>query len=1003
MKKKYIIPITIGCLLLTLFWKYCGTMKREKTRIIVPEKLSVEEEQVLYENEQSYVDAQLLLTAKRGISYQAVEEMIKNEDGQIIGYISFSNDYQISFPCGKSYEQLNELINKWGKENLCESISLNIVHRISSESYSQDPWKDTNFQKEQSAIWNEYKPDGNNWWAEAIRMPSVWKKYDWNETSKESVKIGVIDSVFDEKHKELCNVFKKTWNNIDFEQEETTLSEKNFNHGTHVAGIIGAEMGNNYGISGIAACAKPELYGYACFGTKNYQYSTMMEFKYAIALMLEQGVKVINISLGFEELIFAAQQGNESALASLETYKNSMTKFLKSALEVGYDFLIIKSAGNTSGKYWNECKVTKDYPFGYKENSWGVGKKEKCSAKFDFLGAITDKQVREHMIIVGAAEQSGFSDIVGGTGYQIADYSNIDCDVYAPGSDILSTTPSDNFAFMKGTSMAAPIISGVAGLVWTVNSELSAVQVKNMIIASANYRILGINPIMDLEVGRKDDVSIVNAAFAVNLAKAEHGEAIEDNRNCGILMGRVSYGQDGEKCYLKNVEVYINEAETGEFVEKIASDEMGDIQVFLPVGKYMVCANDEKYGTAEIGIEVKEAEAVYLDIQLKSDLDTDNCNQSYMKILEECKNSINYDAFSENMQKACNGLIDDLNNDGIKELILNFCVDGGECCEIWTIKNNLPVCVFCSGLYFEDDGWGGYLDLMEFRGKTYLGQFFRLVQNEMLTSDNWVLFELTENGYKAKHELACIYEYDTKESASIPLDYWLDDCRITEEEFYDICPIKIADIIDLGGSTFDEDLLNLISVYYYDIKFKNREVNFETLESLLQEDDISLAENADLYSNFIRTGGYEKYIDYYYGEPYEYVMIDIGGTASKELIISSQSDVAGFFNTLIFSYEDVSKEIIFADRISHFSKLRFSEKYKAIEFLEYEPTVDSEESGFYILEGGKLKSLFYVGWHKHDSEIINYIRTADSSEDITMQQRNDYIEGLENIIFTKIL
>ena len=55
-------------------------------------------------------------------------------------------------------------------------------------------------------------------------------------------------------------------------------------------------------------------------------------------------------------------------------------------------------------------------------------------------------------------------------------------DVAAPGSYILSTTPGNTFEFLTGTSMAAPIVTGIAAFVYSYRPDLSLLQVKEAIL-----------------------------------------------------------------------------------------------------------------------------------------------------------------------------------------------------------------------------------------------------------------------------------------------------------------------------------------------------------------------------------------------------------------------------------------------------------------------------------------------------------------------------------------
>src|SRR5690606_7790946 len=53
-----------------------------------------------------------------------------------------------------------------------------------------------------------------------------------------------------------------------------------------------------------------------------------------------------------------------------------------------------------------------------------------------------------------------------------------------PGTQIWSTTPNNEYEFLQGTSMAAPAVAGVAAMVRSIFPQLTASQVKNIIMDS---------------------------------------------------------------------------------------------------------------------------------------------------------------------------------------------------------------------------------------------------------------------------------------------------------------------------------------------------------------------------------------------------------------------------------------------------------------------------------------------------------------------------------------
>jgi len=103
----------------------------------------------------------------------------------------------------------------------------------------------------------------------------------------------------------------------------------------------------------------------------------------------------------------------------------------------------------------------------------------------DLLGYPNDvgengKEISDNFISVGATASRYGSNLV-------ASYSNFgksNVDVFAPGSDILSTTPGSQYEEQDGTSMASPAVAGIAAMVRSYYPKLSASQVKEIILKS---------------------------------------------------------------------------------------------------------------------------------------------------------------------------------------------------------------------------------------------------------------------------------------------------------------------------------------------------------------------------------------------------------------------------------------------------------------------------------------------------------------------------------------
>ena len=73
-------------------------------------------------------------------------------------------------------------------------------------------------------------------------------------------------------------------------------------------------------------------------------------------------------------------------------------------------------------------------------------------------------------------------------GKEVSGFSNYgaeEVDVFAPGDQIYSTMPNDNYAYLQGTSMASPVVAGAAAVLRSYFPKLKASQVKEIIMESS--------------------------------------------------------------------------------------------------------------------------------------------------------------------------------------------------------------------------------------------------------------------------------------------------------------------------------------------------------------------------------------------------------------------------------------------------------------------------------------------------------------------------------------
>ncbi len=552
---------------------------------------------VILDEEAPYVDSQLLLTAAPGVSYREVRSLVRGYGGKIVGYISFSNDYQIDFPKGKDYAQLMSAAGELEESSLVDTAVPHYVAELTAAAadYEKDPWTDgADPENGSGSEWTKGLSAGNNWWAEAIGMPEVWE----SGMKFAEVKTGVIDTMFDTDGPDLKDAFVTVWNDPDDVAGRYEADSKDVRtfHGTHVAGVIGAKAGDGTGITGVSQNAR--LYGYAMDGDmpdggEPSSWKSVFQLKCAISLMLNEGVRVINISVGYGDVTSGASQGSKKDLKVLSVYSAAMEDFLQACLDGGHDFLIVKAAGNENG----------------------------CDAAFDVLGAIEDEAVRDRIIMAGAAEGQGYF-------YTAAAFSNTGerVDVYAPGVDVLSDLPGGGTGLLSGTSVAAPAVTGTAALIWGAEPGLDAGQVA-AILKAAHTPFMSVReaeqlavPGLGVEDGSREPAGaaapVLDAGAAVAMASSYKEDGGVYTAEDGILLGAVfcsDSGQDGE---VPAAAVHVKDEEGS---DAAAEEELtsGTFRFVLPAGAYHVEVSAEGYETFSADVTVKAGEAVQQNGELR--------------------------------------------------------------------------------------------------------------------------------------------------------------------------------------------------------------------------------------------------------------------------------------------------------------------------------------------------------------------------------------------------
>ncbi|MCI5065164.1 S8 family serine peptidase [bacterium] len=312
---------------------------------------------------------------------------------------------------------------------------------------------------------------GSLYGLEKLNLPAAWNK----TKGSRGVIIAVLDTGVDYTHPDLAaNMWRNSGeiadNGIDDDGNgyiDDVYGIDEFNedgdpyddhgHGTHCAGTVGAVGDNEVGVVGVNWNVEIMALKFLSAGGGGSTVDALGAIDYAI----DNGARVINASFGGS------------------FYSQALYNAIERANEAGV--LFVAAAGNKT----RDNDEEPNYP-----------------SNFDLPNVIS----------VAASDQND----------KLASFSNYGDEkvhLAAPGVRILSTFPGNRYAALNGTSMAAPHVAGLAGLILSEYTDYSALQVKNLMMNTAD--------VMESFVGRVQSGGRINAAAALQANGSAKGESPE--------------------------------------------------------------------------------------------------------------------------------------------------------------------------------------------------------------------------------------------------------------------------------------------------------------------------------------------------------------------------------------------------------------------------------------------------------------------------------------------
>jgi|GEM_PF-4064667 len=446
----------------------------------------------------SFTNNMLHLRAMPNISRDTFESLAQEHNAQITSFMRWDTmGHSITFTFNRifTYSELEELARYFESMPIVQYANLDIVFQMDMEF---------------SLPFTYSPPTNSRWGLDAIDINGAWIY----ESLMSDVAVLVLDTGFYRNHENLI-----LWSG----PGSRSVGLYDPAHGTHVSGIIGGTPNNTRNTSGVAPNAR--IYGVNLLFFNDDNERDGMSLHNMLELMAfyvrEMDARVINYSMGFNRIEFAASRWNENAVLWVDYQADLFERYFRKLIDDNQQFVFVTSSGNqfesnpslTNLRY-SRCpdpctnEDCNEVCFGFisspNGNYAGI-----ASAAFSPTSRILDNEVRGRIITVGAVDEQG----------NMANFSQraAGVDVFAPGVNIYSTNNvttswlgnnTSHYRLSQGTSQAAPHVAGIATMMFGIYPDISGERVKEIIVRTAN----------------PDQNNLVNAAEAVQIALLDSGQ-----------------------------------------------------------------------------------------------------------------------------------------------------------------------------------------------------------------------------------------------------------------------------------------------------------------------------------------------------------------------------------------------------------------------------------------------------------------------------------------------
>lgn len=384
-----------------------------------------------------YADNELLVVFQEDVTKQDAEEIAdqqKAEDMTVINTPQEEVTGLVELPKGQTVEQAAA---QYEADPDIAYVQPNYIYKLAGDGSSSSPADEVNAGASPKAAEINDTRAKDLWHLDMIQAQEAWELMEAIPHKK--VRVAVLDTGANLAHEDLqANVNKSLCIDLSYGTPRLFKGDDD-GHGTHVTGILAATANNSLGVAGTAAGTDnsiAEVFVADVFArdAKGELGASTAAMVAGIQYAAEKEAKVINMSLGYE------------AGAALDYEDRLLESAINKADAAG--ITIVAAAGNGSDDRPGIGNTRTNYP-----------------ADFDACISVIS--------VTSNKQRSGFSN-----------YGK-DKDLSAPGTEILSTGRTGGYQTLSGTSMATPVVSAAAALLYSIDSNMTSEEVKGVLYSSA--------------------------------------------------------------------------------------------------------------------------------------------------------------------------------------------------------------------------------------------------------------------------------------------------------------------------------------------------------------------------------------------------------------------------------------------------------------------------------------------------------------------------------------